>query len=257
MNLAINARDAMANTGELIVATTVVELKKDESARGNLKPGSYVKLRVEDTGCGMHAEVVSRIFEPFFTTKEAGQGTGLGLSIVKDIVQLSGGDIFVDSTPGRGTTFTIYLPLAAAPAVAALSRPVAIPSRTTGNETILLVEDEELVRLMLVEVLTAKGYNILAVGDGMAALSLSHSHLGVIDLLITDLMLPELPGWQLADRIAKARGPIPVLFMSGYTREEVAHQTKGRPGIEFLQKPFGNEALLIKVRQILDAVIPK
>ena len=114
-----------------------------------------------------------------------------------------------------------------------------------------------LVRMMLVEVLTAKGYKVLDVGDGMAALALSHGHKGNIDLLVTDLMLPELPGWQLADRIAKARGAIPVVFMSGYTSEEVAHRTKGRNGIEFLQKPFGNEAFLVKVRQILDAKIPK
>lgn len=257
MNLAINARDAMAGTGELMIETATVEVKKEETARGNLKPGSYASLRVEDTGCGMHPEVLMRIFDPFFTTKDPGQGTGLGLSIVKDIVQLSGGDILVDSVPGRGTTFTIYLPLAPAPAAHLQPKPVAVPAQVTGSETILLVEDEELVRMMLIEVLTAKGYNILAVGDGMAALALSHSHQGNIDLLITDLMLPELPGWQLADRIAKSRGPIPVLFMSGYTSEEVSQQAKGRTGIEFLQKPFGNEALLVKVRQILDSKLPK
>jgi CheY-like chemotaxis protein len=256
MNLAINARDAMAGTGELKIQTETVELKRDAS-RGNLKKGKYAILRVEDTGCGMHPEVVARIFEPFFTTKDPGQGTGLGLSIVRDVVQLSGGEILVDSRPGRGTTFTIYLPLAATPTAPAQIKPVAVPSQINGNETILLVEDEELVRSMLVEVLTAKGYRVIASGDGMAALEISHSHQGPIDLLITDLMLPELPGWQLADRIAKSRGPIPMLFMSGYTSEEVAERAKGRAGIEFLQKPFGNEALLVKVRQMLDAKLPK
>ncbi|MGZ4972612.1 MAG: hybrid sensor histidine kinase/response regulator [Limisphaerales bacterium] len=255
MNLAINARDAMAGAGELKIETAVVELLANNAP--HRKPGSYAVLRVEDTGCGMHPEVLARIFEPFFTTKDQNQGTGLGLSIVQDIVHLSGGEIAVDSTPGRGSTFTIYLPLASKPPAHQQSTPAVLPTKTAGNETILLVEDEELVRMMLHEVLTAKGYNVLAVGDGMAALTLSHSHEGVIDLLITDLMLPELPGWQLADRMAKSRGPIPVLFMSGYTSEEVAQKTKGRHGIDFLQKPFGNEVLLQKVRHILDTKVPR
>jgi two-component system, cell cycle sensor histidine kinase and response regulator CckA len=256
MNLAINARDAMAGTGELTISTAIVKLLENQAHPANLKAGDYALLRVEDTGCGMHPEVLVRIFEPFFTTKDPGQGTGLGLSIVKDIVQLSGGDILVDSTPGRGTAFIIYLPLAPAPVVAE-PRAVVAPGATAGTETILLVEDEELVRVMLDEVLTAHGYHVLGVGDGMAALSLSHSYHEKIDLLITDLMLPELPGWQLADRIAKARGPLPVLFMSGYTKEEIAQQTKGRNGFDFLQKPFGNKTLLVKVRQILDAKLSK
>jgi two-component system cell cycle sensor histidine kinase/response regulator CckA len=256
MNLAINARDAMAGTGELKIQTAVVELDEDADDGSHLKAGSYATLRIEDTGCGMHPEVLARIFEPFFTTKDANQGTGLGLAIVQDIVQLSGGEIAVDSTPGRGTSFTIYLPLAPAPAVEVVT-PVAIPTKTGGTETILLVEDEELVRMMLVEVLTAKGYNVLANGCGMSALAESHSYQGTIHLLITDLMLPELPGWQLADRIAKTRGATPVLFMSGYTSEEIAQKTKGRHGIDFLQKPFNNEALLIKVRQILDSKLPR
>ncbi len=255
MNLAINARDAMAGAGELKIETAIVELLENNTP--HRKPGSYAILRVEDTGCGMHPEVLARIFEPFFTTKDQNQGTGLGLSIVQDIVQLSGGEITVDSTPGRGTIFTIYLPLAPTPAAQQAGAALALPTKTAGSETILLVEDEELVRMMLYEVLTAKGYNIIAVGDGMAALELSQSHDGPIDLLITDLMLPELPGWQLADRIAKSRGPTPVLFMSGYTSEEIAQKTKGRPGMDFLQKPFANDALLQKVRHILDTKLPK
>ena len=256
MNLAINARDAMAGTGELKIETVIVELTEPHPRRATLKKGHYVILRIEDTGCGMHPEVLSRIFEPFFTTKDPTQGTGLGLSIVQDIVQLSGGEILVDSTPGRGTTFTIYFPLAITPIIKEPAPPAEAPL-TAGSETILLVEDEELVRIMLVEVLTAKGYNVMAVGDGMQGLNISRTHQGVIDLLITDLMLPELPGWQLADRIAKSRGPIPVLFMSGYTNEEISEKTKGRTGMDFLQKPFSNEALLEKVRQILDAKLPK
>ncbi|MDB6059092.1 MAG: Blue-light-activated protein, partial [Verrucomicrobiales bacterium] len=247
---------AMAGTGELKIETVVVELTEPHPRRSTLKRGHYGVLRVEDTGCGMHPEVLMRIFEPFFTTKDPTQGTGLGLSIVQDIVQLSGGEILVDSTPGCGTTFTIYFPLAPAPAKHDTTA-VAAPARTVGSETLLLVDDDELVRTMLYEVLTAQGYNVIAVGDGMQGLTMSRTHQGTIDLLITDLMLPELPGWQLADRIAKSRGPIPVLFMSGYTNEEIADKTKGRTGIDFLQKPFGNDTLLRKVRTMLDTKPPK
>lgn len=256
MNLAINARDAMAGTGELTIRTAPFEVHY-KAAVGNLKPGKYATMQVEDTGCGMHPEVLARIFDPFFTTKDPGQGTGLGLSIVRDVVQLSGGEILVESIPGRGTTFTIYFPLVPMPTAPAQIKAAPVPTVINGNETIMIVEDEELVRSMLVEVLNAKGYHVLAAGDGMAALALSQSYQGTIHLLVTDLMLPGLPGWQLADRVAKARGPVPMLFMSGYTSEEVSEKAKGRSGIEFLQKPFGNEALLVKVRQMLDAKIPK
>jgi nitrogen-specific signal transduction histidine kinase/ActR/RegA family two-component response regulator len=251
MNLAINARDAMFGSGELAIATESVFL--NEANRGglkDLKQGSYTVLRVTDTGCGMTPEVKARIFEAFFTTKESGKGTGLGLSIVHSIVQQSGGEITVDSQPGVGTTFNIYLPRAEGALVE--EKMVAPNRRTVGTETILLVEDEVLVREMFEAVLTAKGYTVLTAGDGLQALKVSNHHQGQIDLLVTDIALPVLSGWELADRIAKARALTPILYISGFSNEEVSHRFAASAPIDFLQKPFAPEALLLKVRNVLE-----
>ena len=253
MNLAINARDAMPEGGELKIETSAIN-ERESRALGLLKPGAYVVLRISDTGCGIPPEVQAHIFEPFFTTKESGKGTGFGLSIVYGIVQQSGGEIIVSSDTGKGATFAIYLPRVSgeAPAEAVATAPVA----TVGTETILLVEDEELVRTMLEEVLKSKGYRVLAAGDGMQALSVATSYDGVIHLLVTDVSLPVLTGWQLADRLAKARGDVPVLYISGYTGEEIAQRAATTRDAEYLQKPFQPDALLVKARQILDRKKP-
>lgn len=249
MNLAINARDAMPNGGELKIETSAIN-ERESRALGLLKPGPYVVLRISDTGSGIPPDVVAQIFEPFFTTKESGKGTGLGLSIVYGIVQQSGGEIIVSSELEKGTTFAIYLPRGSGEAEAEAT--AAVPVATVGTETILLVEDEELVRSMLEEVLKSKGYKVLAAADGMQALSLASSYDGVIHLLITDVSLPVLTGWQLADRISKTRGEVPVLYISGYTGEEIAQRAATTRDAEFLQKPFQSDALLVKARQILD-----
>jgi two-component system, cell cycle sensor histidine kinase and response regulator CckA len=251
MNLAINARDAMFGTGQLTINTEAVTIHRDNLNNfKNLTSGEYVVLRVADTGCGMTPEVKARIFEAFFTTKEVGKGTGLGLSIVHSIVQQSGGEIVVDSTPGIGTTFNVYLPRAADEHVelhaAASQQPAG-----WGTETILLVEDEELVREMFEAILEAKGYNVLTAGDGLQALKVSNTHQGRIDLIVTDMTLPELSGWELADRIAKARGLTPTLYISGYSNEEIMRKYEFSGPIDFLQKPFAPETLLTRIRNVL------
>jgi two-component system, cell cycle sensor histidine kinase and response regulator CckA len=248
MNLAINARDAMAGSGKLNIETCAIS-ERESRAFGLLKPCSHVAIRVSDTGSGMTPEVQARIFEPFFTTKEIGKGTGLGLSIVYGIIQQSGGEINVSSEVGKGTTFTVYLPRASGE-VETTDAPAAALA-TAGTETILLVEDEELVRSMLEEVLKSKGYNVIAAADGLQALATSTAYDGDIHLLITDVTLPSLNGWELADRFTVARPSVPVLYMSGYSAEEVTQRTTVRD-CDFLQKPFQPDALLVKARQILD-----
>jgi len=254
INLATNARDAMGGTGELKIETNIADFT-DAFCPGTLKPGSYVVLRVTDNGCGMHPEVLAKIFEPFFTTKDPSQQTGLGLSTVQDIVQLSGGDIVVYSTPGRGTTFTIFLPAVAPPFPMPDRDAITIETaskQNTGTETILLVEDEELVRTLLADVLKKEGYHVICAIDGMQALNIARTLEGPLDLVVTDLMMPELPGWQLVDRLSKSRGELPVLFISGFTNDEIAHRTTNRPGVDLLQKPFSSEIFLAKIRQMLD-----
>jgi hypothetical protein len=253
MNLAINGRDAMSGSGELKIETDAIN-ERQSRALGLSKPGSYVALRISDTGSGMTPEVQARIFEPFFTTKESNKGTGLGLSIVYSIVQQSGGEIIVSSEIGKGTTFCIFLPRVTGEVIP--EDKITAPVVTVGTETILLVEDEELVRTMLEEVLKSKGYNVLSAGDGIQALSIANAYKQEIHLLVTDVTLPILTGWELADRFAKSRGSVPVLYMSGYTSEEIALRAVTTRGAEFLQKPFQPDALLVKARQILDRKKP-
>ena len=253
LNLSINARDAMPHGGTLLIETASVDLtEKPEGFSDDFRPGPYARLSITDTGTGMTPEVKSHLFEPFFTTKGIGKGTGLGLSIVYGIVRQSGGEISVLSEVGRGTTFQVYLPRVAAPP-AIPSTVSAAPSSTSGNETILLVEDEEVVRGMLAEVLRARGYTVLEGKHGPDALDIASRHSDPIHLLITDMLMPEMNGSELANRLLAMRPTLPVLYISGYSDDEARRLGKVDKPAEFLQKPFRPDALLARARQILDA----
>ncbi|HEX5706087.1 MAG TPA: response regulator [Pyrinomonadaceae bacterium] len=253
MNLAVNARDAMPEGGKLTVETQNVYL--DEAyARQHLSvvPGPYVMLAVSDTGTGMDAETQARIFEPFFTTKEVGKGTGLGLSTVYGIVKQSGGNIYVYSEVGNGTTFKIYLPLVSEESEAN-EQFLAEPARERRTETILLVEDEESVRTLLLETLEAEGYTVLAASGGREALRVCAGHAGPIHLLLTDVVMPEMSGRQLVERLNEKCAGAKVLYMSGYTDNAIVRHGVLEPGVSFLQKPFTPAAVIRKVREVLDA----
>jgi signal transduction histidine kinase/ActR/RegA family two-component response regulator len=254
MNLAINARDAMPKGGHLIVETENVELDAEYVRRHmGARPGLHVMLAVSDSGVGIPREHQRHIFEPFFTTKEQGKGTGLGLATVYGIVKQSGGYIEVDSEPGRGTTFRIYLPRvdAAAPAVDRAGRPV---TPTGGTETILLVEDEEGVRELARDILRASGYTVIEARNGPEALLLCEHHRGPIDLLLTDVVMPQMSGRELAERVGPLRPNLSVLYMSGYTDDAVIRHGVLGADTAFLQKPFTPAALVQRVRETLDLV---
>lgn len=257
MNLVINGRDAMPKGGTLTIKTTNVEI--DEALApllSDVQPGSYVMLTVSDTGHGMDEETQSHIFEPFFTTKDLGKGTGLGLASVYGIVKQSGGSISVQSEPGRGTTFTIYLPrVAESTPILQKSEPAREPGR--GSETILLVEDEEAVRTLIRESLEEAGYRVLEASHGTEALMLSAQHAGPIHLLLTDVVMPHVSGRELADLLVYARPGTKVLYMTGYTDDIVLQQGRLEPGMSVIHKPVPPEALLRKVREVLDACAPQ
>ena len=252
MNLAVNARDAMPQGGRLILETANVDLDEEYVRRHvGARPGPHVMLAVADTGSGIPREIQAQIFEPFFTTKEQGKGTGLGLATVYGIVKQSGGYIEVDSEPGRGTTFRIYLPRldAAAATVDRNPRPVAAAG---GTETILLVEDEEGVRELARDILRASGYTVLEARNGAEALLLCERHQGPLDLLLTDVVMPRMSGRELAERLGPLRPDLSVLYMSGYTDDAVIRHGVLGAGTAFLQKPFTPAALAHRVRETLD-----
>jgi two-component system cell cycle sensor histidine kinase/response regulator CckA len=253
MNLAVNARDAMPRGGKLTVETSNT-LLDDTYAREHIsmQPGPYVMLAVTDTGVGMNAETRSHIFEPFFTTKETAMGTGLGLSMVYGIVKQSGGYIWVYSEPGEGTTFKIYFPQIEEAEDSALQRDDAgyLPR---GTETILLVEDEQSVRDLTVRILSELGYTVIEASNGEEALQISSERAhGEIDLLLTDVVMPQMSGKLLTDMVKAARPGIKVLFSSGYTDNALVHHGSLEPGTAFLQKPFSPSGLARKVREVLD-----
>ena len=261
MNLALNAGDAMPGGGKLTLETANVSLDADSIGRDeDLKPGSYVMLAVSDTGIGMTPEVRERGFEPFFTTKEVGKGSGLGLATCYGIVKQSGGQITLYSEPGRGTTVKIYLPKAPAPASAekgadaAVSAVVSLPR---GKESILLVEDDPGLRDMAAALLRRLGYSVVTATNGADALALSReSEAGQFDLLFTDVVMPEVDGVKLAERIRGSHPSVRILFTSAYTERAIDHRGLVATGADILEKPFTPSALARKVREVLERASP-
>lgn len=251
MNLAVNARDAMPDGGKLRIETANVELDQAYAwQHPGAKPGLYVKLAVIDSGTGMEKETLAHIFEPFFTTKEVGKGTGLGLATVYGVVKQSGGYIWVDSEPGQGSAFQIFLPRVADPAPVVM---VTLPLETVGgSETILLVEDSEPLRKLTQSFLAAHGFRVLVAQDGEEALQVESRHSGKIDLLLTDVVMPGMHGRALAERLLPKQTGMQVLYISGYTDSFVARHGVLEAGMVLLHKPFTEEVLIRKVREVLD-----
>jgi two-component system cell cycle sensor histidine kinase/response regulator CckA len=253
MNLAVNARDAMPRGGKLTIATANVSLDasfiNEFSSRVNI--GDYVTISVTDTGNGMDAETQSRIFEPFFTTKELGKGTGLGLSTVYGIIKQSGGHVAVKSGIGKGTTFTVYLPRVTAVAESVYADAGA-QDGIMGCETVLVVEDDEALRGLVTQILSKRGYRVLQAADPESAMAINSQHRGPIQLFLTDLVLRQMNGHELAQKLTASRPGTPVLFMSGYASETIANQGMLDAEVAFLQKPFTTAGLAQKVREVLD-----
>lgn len=253
MNLAVNARDAMPNGGTITtVETANVELDASYAAdHVGAVPGPHVMLALSDTGNGMSAEIQAQIFEPFFTTKAVGKGTGLGLSTVFGIVKQSGGSIWVYSEVGQGTTFKIYFPRT--DEVETARTPQLPLENLRGDETVLLVEDNQQVRLVASAILKRGGYRVLEAGSGSAALALSENYTERIDILLTDVVMPQMNGRELSQKLHESRPHLSVLYMSGYTEDAILHHHVLSPGIALVQKPLTPESLLRKLRQVLDA----
>jgi len=253
VNLAINARDAMPEGGRLLIATA--NLRLDGTNAFDHPPGEvgdYVQMTVRDTGCGMSEEIQAHIFEPYFTTKEVGKGTGLGLATCYGIVRQAGGYIGVESAPGQGTAFTVYLPrVSDEPKTDTPS--VSDATRERGDETILLVEDEAMVRDTAVEGLRVRGYHVLVAECGEEALALAECHAEPIHLLLTDVVMPKMTGEQVAQSVREIRPEIKVLYVSGYTEIAQNGLNMRNTGFQFLAKPFTATELARKVRETLDA----
>jgi two-component system cell cycle sensor histidine kinase/response regulator CckA len=250
LNLALNARDAMPAGGRIDIVTG------DPAPAVGEPAGRWLQLAVSDTGSGMSPEVQAHIFEPFFSTKEVGQGTGLGLATVHGIVTQTGGRIEVNSVPGEGTTFRVFLPCAAGQTGREEIAPGPVPSESQGEETVLLVEDENAVRAFISQALRRRGYRVIEAADGDQAIDTAHGHAGVIHLLVTDLVMPGMTGRELARFLKHERPGLRVLFISGYSDERAEPRgSEGGPEA-FLQKPFTPVVLARQVRQILDAAGP-
>jgi PAS domain S-box-containing protein len=253
MNLAVNARDAMANGGKLLIETANVDLDHSYTLSHPLmKPGRYVQLTVSDSGTGMDAETQAHIFEPFFTTKEKGKGTGLGLATVYGIVKQSGGFIWVYSELGKGTCFKIYLPrVDQAEEKIGVAKPTAeVPN---GTETVLLAEDEADVREIARQFLESGGYQVIEARNGAEAIELAWANVGKIDLLITDMVMPGMTGQELAAKLQREQPYLCVIFMSGYSEHAATEMADADPGVRLLTKPFSRSALLRAVREMFEA----
>ncbi len=252
LNLGVNARDAMPRGGKLIIHTENVRLDEKTAPQiaASLVPGDYVMLSVTDTGAGMSEETKSHIFEPFFTTKGPGKGTGLGLATVYGIVRQTGGGISVESEPGKGSTFRIYLPQESAPVD--FTRTPHMPVEKTNNfETVLVVEDEDIVRDLVCEVLEDQGYNVMCARDGIEALNLAEDCDGPIHLLVTDVIMPHMNGHELAGKLSQLRPDMKILYVSGYSDNEIGDHGLLDPRYELLQKPFTPQTLARKIREVI------
>ena len=254
INLAVNARDAMPRGGTLTIETANVALgAANEYSHAGISAGPYVLLTVSDTGEGMDAEVLQHVFEPFFTTKRTGQGTGLGLATCYGIVKQHGGHIAIASSPGNGSVAKVYLPrIEEVVAERDVYRAAEAKPPPQGAETVLLVEDESVVRMLTARVLRTYGYTVLEVGDGNAALRVAQEYAGSIDLLLTDVIMPQMSGQTLVKHLVLVRPTIKVLFISGYAEDIIVHHGKLDPGVSLLQKPFSPTMLAQKVRDILN-----
>jgi CheY-like chemotaxis protein len=252
INLVVNARDAMPNGGKIIIETGEESLPS-ETANVSLPPGDYVTLRVRDTGIGIPADVIERIFEPFFTTKEPGRGTGLGLSTCYGIVAQAGGQITVHSEPGNGSTFTIYLPKVSE-AVRKPQAAVTTESMPTGTETILLVEDEPLVREITAHVLRERGYTVVEAENGIEALRIVRDDPDLhIDLMLTDVVMPLMGGRELSHKLREIHPRTKIIYTSGYVEQRVGSEGMLQEGATFMQKPFTPVILAARVREMLDS----
>ena len=253
MNLVANARDAMPGGGQLTIETMNLELDDSYTRRRPYAPaGRYVLLAVSDSGAGMDPETVSRVFEPFFTTKEKGRGTGLGLSTVYGVVKQSNGHIQIYSERGIGTTIKVYLPAAEGPVDALPRGPSECTDRIVRGETLLLIEDEPLVRELAYEILIGQGYQVLGAGSGAEALRICESHPESIQLVVTDVIMPGMNGREVYERMSQLRPGLKVLYMSGYTQSAIVHRGVLEPGTAFVQKPFTIPGFLERVRETLD-----
>jgi two-component system cell cycle sensor histidine kinase/response regulator CckA len=252
LNLAVNSRDAMPSGGTLILETQNVEMEEPYIGPNvKIRPGRYVMLAVTDTGTGMDEQTRSHLFEPFFTTKAQGHGTGLGLSTAYGIVKQSNGEIVIYSEPEQGTCVKIYFPAVADATMEDTSESLPEPL-LSGTETILLVEDEEAVRRLVRQTLEQQGYRVVVAASGTEALAMAQKHPGLIQLVITDVVMPQMGGQQLAERLKAMRPEIQVLYVSGYTESAMARSGSRAKGGTFLQKPFTPMALMRRVRGLLD-----
>ncbi|MCK6474102.1 MAG: ATP-binding protein [Planctomycetes bacterium] len=253
MNLAVNARDAMPQGGKLTIETDNIELDEEYArTHADARKGPHVMIAVTDTGTGMDAQTLNRIFEPFFTTKGVGKGTGLGLSTVYGIVKQSGGNIWVYSEPGRGTTFKIYLPCAEE-AASPRDRSAGRPPVPLGKGKILVVEDDENVRALIQDVLESGGYTVIATGNPQEALAACDQHAGEIRLLLTDVVMPGMGGRELSEKLVAKWPAMKVVFMSGYTDNAIVHHGVLDPGLHFIEKPILPKVLLERIADFLEA----
>ncbi|MGH9861890.1 MAG: response regulator, partial [Candidatus Acidiferrales bacterium] len=253
MNLVVNARDAMPEGGRLVLQTANIELD-DSYCRQHVgvQPGPHALLSVNDTGVGMEQETLSHIFEPFFTTKDKSKGTGLGLATVYGIIKQSGGSVWAYSEPGKGSMFNIYLPRVDEPAESI--RRASVPEgETRGTETLLVVEDEEGLRRLISESLRSRGYTVITACDGREAFELAEANGQRIRLLLTDVVLPQMSGGEVARQLTALYPTLRVIYMSGYTDRGLGANGDLQPGLHFLQKPFSLKALAAKIREVLDA----